>query len=181
MITRRAVLAVPAVAALAACTGGCSSAPTEQAFPTTTHASGRARRVVDVLRAEHAAQPGPSRYTPTSGEPWCADFVSWVERASGRPLANPNSGGGWRIPGTMTLLDHLRDTGAWHAWGDGYRPVPGDIAIYDGNPFGQHTNYVLALDGDEMTTCGGNEDGRIRVTRHRLDADLHCLGFGHRP
>lgn len=176
-LTRRAVLGLP-VAALAP--AGCSPSSTTLAFPPTPAGlDARRRTLVDVLRAEHAAQPGPAKYTPVDGEPWCADFVSWVERASGSPLRNPNSGG-WRIPGTMTLLEHLRDTGAWHPAGSGYRPVTGDIAIYDGSPFGQHTNYVLTLDGDQMTTCGGNEDGAIRVTRHRLDEGLHLLGFGHR-
>lgn len=180
-IGRRAVLALPVVAALAlaGCSGG--SADTTVPFPDVpaTGLTPRARRVVDILRAQHAAQPPASTYTPVTGEPWCADFVSWVERAAGRPLRNPNSGG-WRIPGTMTLLDHLRDTGAWHPAGSGYTPVTGDIAIYDGSPFGQHTNYVLTLADGRVTTCGGNEDGAIRVTRHRLDDDLHLLGHGHR-
>ncbi|WP_409484334.1 CHAP domain-containing protein [Arsenicicoccus dermatophilus] len=186
-VGRRDLLALTAGALVL---GGCSrlpgvhpAAPTPPPFPDLSRATltPHQRKVLDVLRAEYAAQPPPSRYTPVQGEPWCADFVSWVERASGAALRNPH-GGGWRIPGTMTLLEHLRDTRAWHPAGSGYVPVAGDIAIYDhGGSFSQHTNYVLGLAGGVLTTIGGNEGGRsIRLSSHPFDERLVCLGFGHR-
>ncbi len=51
--------------------------------------------------------------------------------------------------------------------------------LYD-NEFriGQHTNFVVAVDGDTATTVGGNELGKIRV--HDLDwlSDGAVVGFG---
>ena len=183
MTTRRSLLLAPAALALAACARG--TAPTQEATPVpfpSVSASGRAGRRLAVLRQQYQQQPGRSSFTSVADEPWCADFVSWVERASGRALVNPNSGG-WRIPGTMTLLDVLRSEGTWHSRSGGFVPAADDIAIYDGNgPFGQHTNYVLGLSGGRLTTIGGNEPGgqNITISSHAYDTSLEVLGFARR-
>ncbi|MEU1207983.1 hypothetical protein [Nocardia sp. NPDC005825] len=64
-------------------------------------------RVVDVLRQQFEEQSGRDKYSEGIAEPWCADFVSWVMRAAGQPLHNPNSGS-WRIPGVYTLEEYYR-------------------------------------------------------------------------
>ena len=51
--------------------------------------------------------------------------------------------------------------------------------LYDrSSGFGQHTNIVVAVDGESAVTVGGNEMGRIRV--HSLDwrSDGGVVGFG---
>ncbi|OMB87548.1 CHAP domain-containing protein [Mycolicibacterium conceptionense] len=134
-------------------------------------------RIVDVLQAQYDAQPGGSHFSEGVEEPWCADFVSWVLNEAGQPLTNPNSGS-WRIPGVYTLQEYYQAAGRF-AEPDGYRPRTGDVVMYaDGSPLGLHTNFVVAVDDNGITTVGGNEAGGIRV--HTLDdAEMAgILGFG---
>ncbi|ACY22279.1 CHAP domain containing protein [Gordonia bronchialis DSM 43247] len=109
-------------------------------------------------------------------EPWCADFVSWTMREAGVPLRNPNSGS-WRIPGVANLTDHLRDVGRLRP--ATYRPTPGDIVLYDKpSPMGQHTNVVVAVAGDEITTVGGNERDGVTLRTYRQGSDPGIIGYG---
>ncbi|CQD10478.1 hypothetical protein BN970_02067 [Mycolicibacterium conceptionense] len=134
-------------------------------------------RIVDVLQAQYDAQPGGSHFSEGVEEPWCADFVSWVLNEAGQPLTNPNSGS-WRIPGVYTLQEYYQAAGRF-VTPDGYRASTGDVVMYaDGSPLGLHTNFVVAVDDNGITTVGGNEEGGIRV--HTLDdAEIAgILGFG---
>ncbi|MFD4294560.1 CHAP domain-containing protein [Rhodococcus sp. NPDC058505] len=150
------------------------------AFPDIDRAalSAEQARVVDLLAAEHDAQRPGTFYAEGVTEPWCADFVSWIMREAGMPLSNPNSGH-WRIPGVYTLQEYYESQGRFEAAEAGYRPVVGDVVLYDNTSWvGQHTNIVVAVDGGTATTVGGNEMGRIRV--HRIDwaSDSAVVGFG---
>ncbi|MGW0175582.1 CHAP domain-containing protein [Rhodococcus sp. NPDC003322] len=134
--------------------------------------------VVDLLEAEHDAQRPGTFYSEGVKEPWCADFVSWIMREAGQPLSNPNSGH-WRIPGVYTLQEYYQSEDRFEPVGGGYRPVVGDVVLYDNSSWvGQHTNVVVAVDGDTATTVGGNEFGKIRV--HTVDwaEDSAVVGFG---
>lgn len=134
-------------------------------------------RIVDVLQAQYDAQPGGSHFSEGIEEPWCADFVSWVLNEAGRPLSNPNSES-WRIPGVYTLQEYYQAAGRF-AEPAGYRPRIADVVMYaDGSPLGLHTNFVVAVEGNAITTVGGNEEGGIRV--HTLDdAEMAgILGYG---
>ncbi|MFV8054339.1 CHAP domain-containing protein [Mycobacterium sp. 48b] len=133
-------------------------------------------RVVDVLQAQYDAQPGGSHFSEGVEEPWCADFVSWVLNEAGRPLSNPNSGT-WRIPGVYTLQEYYQAAGRF-AGPDEYRPRTGDVVMYaDGSPLGLHTNFVVVVDDNAITTVGGNEEGGIRV--HTLDEAEIAGIFGY--
>ena len=144
----------------------------------TTALSPQQAHVVELLEQEHDAQRPGTFYSEGVKEPWCADFVSWIMREAGMPLSNPNSGH-WRIPGVYTLQEYYESVGRFEPIGNGYRPKTGDVVLYD-NEFrlGQHTNFVVAVDGDTVTTVGGNELGKIRV--HDLDwqSDHAVVGFG---
>ncbi|ORJ92034.1 CHAP domain-containing protein [Prescottella equi] len=135
-------------------------------------------KVVGLLENEHREQRPGTFYSEGVKEPWCANFVSWVMREAGEPFSNPNSGS-WRIPGVYTLQEYYESQGRFEPIGNGYRPKTGDTVLYD-NEFriGQHTNFVVAVDGDTATTVGGNELGKIRV--HDLDwlSDGAVVGFG---
>lgn len=140
-------------------------------------------RIVDLLADQHDAQHPGTFYSEGVEEPWCADFVSWVMREAGVPLANPHSGH-WRIPGVYTLQEYYEQTGRFEPAGSGHRPQVGDVVLYHSAVgFGQreHTNIVVAVDGDRAITVGGNEMGRIRV--HELDwaGDGAVVGFGRLP
>ncbi|WP_043807436.1 CHAP domain-containing protein [Rhodococcus triatomae] len=137
--------------------------------------------VVDLLEAEHSEQRPGTFYSEGVEQPWCANFVSWIMREAGMPLSNPNSGH-WRIPGVYTLQEYYEGEGRFEAAGNGYRPVVGDVVLYDNTSWvGQHTNVVVAVEGDTATTVGGNELGRIRV--HTVDwaDDSAVVGFGRLP
>ena len=143
--------------------------------------SGRQRAILTVARAEWQ-HPGPAtKYSQGIDENWCADFVSWVLRHAGYPMTNPNSGS-WRIPGVLTLQSYLTTAGRFRAVGHGYRPRPGDIVVYNGGAFGQHTNLVIGVHGDTVDTVGGNQRAgfgptSITVRHSRLD-DTGVMGYG---
>ncbi|WP_037202990.1 MULTISPECIES: CHAP domain-containing protein [Rhodococcus] len=135
-------------------------------------------RIVGLLEAEHDRQRPGTFYAEGVEEPWCADFVSWIMREAGLPLANPNSGH-WRIPGVYTLQEYYESQSRFEEVGGGYRPTVGDVVLYDNSSWvGQHTNVVVAVDGDTATTVGGNEFGRIRVHTVDWTSDSAVVGFG---
>lgn len=140
------------------------------------------QRVLSVAGHEHDEPRPGTFYAEGVEEAWCADFVSWVMRESGMPLENPNSGS-WRIPGVYTLTEYYQEQGRFEPVGD-YRPAVGDVVLYEsGGPLGnvlvgQHTNIVVAVDGDSVTTVGGNEMGGIRVHDLAVGDDSAVVGFG---
>ncbi|GAB4588666.1 hypothetical protein Ntsu_64980 [Nocardia sp. IFM 10818] len=124
------------------------------------------------------AQNSGTKYSEGVDEPWCADFVSWVMREAGRPLANPHSGA-WRIPGVYTLEEYYRGEGRFEAWDSGYRPKVGDVVMYtDASPFNQHTNIVIGSDAGTIITVGGNEFGKITIHEYRPDTVSGLVGYG---
>lgn len=159
---------------------GVGTSESRPTFPTidTAGLSAQRARVVAVAGKEYTSNPGPDKYTGASNEPWCADFVSWVLNESGVPLVNPNSGS-WRIPGTFTLREFYQSTGRFRSAESGYRPRPGDVAIYD-NPgfFGEHTNIVVSGDMQSLRTVGGNEPGGIRLYTDTQVTSSGLVGFG---
>lgn len=172
-----AVLVMVAVAAVAGYRGYFehTARPAFPAVDTSQLSPGRAA-VVHVLAQEYAAQAGMVKYSEGNDEPWCADFVSWVMRESGKPFSNPNSGH-WRIPGVMTLTDYLRAQGRWEP--PDYRPEPGDMVLYDKpSPKGQHVNIVLINDNGTLTTVGGSEGHNVGLSTFTIIDDPGIRGFG---
>ncbi|MFI5719910.1 CHAP domain-containing protein [Nocardia sp. NPDC051750] len=137
-------------------------------------------RVVAAAEAEFAdPRPGPG-YSEGNSEPWCANFVSWVLRAAGMPLANPNSGS-WRIPGVYTLQEYYESRNLFVPFDPAYRPGTGDVVLYGpDSPYGQHTNIVLVAENGTLTTIGGNEDDGVRIERWEpaAVADIEIVGYG---
>lgn len=132
--------------------------------------------VVGLLEEEHQQQSPGTFYSEGVDEAWCANFVSWIMREAGQPLSNPNSGS-WRIPGVYTLTEYYQEQGRFES--TGYSPVVGDVVLYDNSSWvGQHTNIVVAVDGDTATTVGGNEQGKIRVHTVDVQSDSAIVGFG---
>lgn len=135
-------------------------------------------KTLNILKTEYAAQNPGTKYSEGIDEPWCADFVSWVLRESGRPLTNPNSGS-WRIPGVATLQEHFSEQGIFHNLGK-YLPKPGNVVIYKNGSFGQHTNFVVAVDRDEITTVGGNENDKILLQKFNPNNEkFGVVGFAN--
>lgn len=134
-------------------------------------------RVVELLRTEHELQRPGTFYAEGIDEAWCADFVSWIMKEAGLPLSNPHSGS-WRIPGVYTLQEYYQEQGRFEAVGD-YTPSVGDVVLYDNTSWaGQHTNVIVAVEGGEAITVGGNEAGKIRVHTLNYASDSGVVGFG---
>lgn len=139
--------------------------------------SGVQRALVDLARETLGEKPESFYENVPLNEPWCANYVSYLYKEIGLSFVNPVTGG-WRIPGIYTLRDYLTINGYWR--GLDYRPVVGDIAIYDKGLFGGHTNLVLKVDGDKMITIGGNEDNEVKIREFNYrDPTYGLVGFGH--
>ena len=137
-------------------------------FPTYDEGQLSATRadVIKIIEQEYRNPRNILEYSDGIDEPWCADFVSWVYNSAGHKFKNPNSGG-WRIPGVSTLKEYFEAENHWHDKDSGSIPEPGDVIIYNGGIFGQHTNIVVSVYYDEITTVGGNENGKIMM--HKID------------
>lgn len=150
------------------------------AFPDidATGLSADQRTLLEILKREYEANPSGTKYSEGVEQAWCANFVSWVYREAGKPLANPHSGS-WRIPGTYTLREYYESIDALELADSGYEPKIGDIMLYDNpSPFGQHVNIVIKNDDGVVTTIGGNEPGGIRIFEHdRIEAN-GFIGYG---
>lgn len=138
----------------------------------------RRQKILTIAKKEYEQPHQPTYYSQGIKEAWCANFVSWVYMKAGREFSNPNSGS-WRIPGTMTLLDYFRDIGKWHKYNSNIKHMPGDVVIYDnGSFFGQHTNIVAAVNGDEIITIDGNSRNKIRLNKYNWsEKKANILGY----
>jgi hypothetical protein len=121
--------------------------------------SERRQAVLRSVRDEFEQPQTGTYYAEGMVEPWCADFVSYVMREAGMPLANQHTGS-WRIPGIYTLQEYFAGNGQWQNSG---LPQPGDVVIYDKGLFGGHTNFVVGIDGNFIYTVGGNEGNMIML------------------
>lgn len=174
LVTLAATLAVVAGSAIGIYRSR-TSAPAFPVVDTTAMSPGRAA-VVRILGQEYTEQAGMVKYSEGNDEPWCADFTSWVMRASGKPFANPNSGH-WRIPGVLTLTSYLKDEGRYET--RDYSPQPGDMVLYDEpSPKGQHVNIVLINDNGILTTVGGGEGRGVGLSTYTAADDAGITGYG---
>ena len=150
-------------------------------FPTISANLSKTRQnILSIAQHEYENPQSPETYITGNWEPWCADFVSYIYKEAGYPFSNPNSGS-WRIPGIYTLRDYFIATERWHPFGS-YTPEPGDVVIYDGGIFGGHTNLVISVAGNEITTLGGNEGDKINLMRFNFqDPKYGIQGFGVIP
>ena len=125
--------------------------------------------------------PGSNRgpdiddFTGGRAEPWCADFVSWVVRAAGRPLSGGEDG--WRIAWTGGVRD-------WFAARGRFRerlvadPRPGDVVWFVHG----HVGIVTGVRGTTLETVEGNSGNAVRARaypRWRMNPDIG--GFGRLP
>lgn len=137
--------------------------------------------VVDVAKRELAAWNGgaqdPSKFGGGSN-PWCAFFISYIFKEAGQPL---NKGGGDGVIGSAQgILDYAIQNGFYHPKGEqGFKPQPGDVAIYkEGiSPYPSHVNLVISYDGVSIyTSIGGNESDQIKQSTHSINAP-YLTGF----
>lgn len=148
------------------------------------------QRVFNIIKQEYDKDPKyfdatVMKYTEDIRESWCADFISWTYLQADTQLINPHSGY-WRIPGVLTLQTYFRDNGAYTSVDSGYIPKLGDVAFYIGsqtpdNTSDEHAAFVIAVDGDKITTLGGNEGTgvmRLRTETIQQNKDKGLVGYG---
>lgn len=138
------------------------------------------QKIIALTSQEYAKKPVSfdarvMAYSQGAKEPWCANFVSWIMHEAGVPFHNP-AAGSWRIAGVGVLQDYYKQKDAYEEAGS-YRPKVGDVAIFRHNR--SHANIVIAVQGDTMTTIGGNETGHLRIHTQPFSKHSEGLsGFG---
>jgi len=132
---------------------------------TCTGATGGA--VLDIALKELAAKISETstpenylKYTDGVAEPWCADFMSWVFKQSGKPFTGGASGG-WRIAMASGMRDWFKTNGVWvdatAANIQSNPPKPGDVIYYTS----EHLNMVVSVNGTEAKIVGGNQSNAV--------------------
>jgi len=91
------------------------------------------------------------KYTDSTLEYWCADFVSWVYNQAGSPFTGGLSGG-WRIASVDGVRSWFKANGTWTDNGPGVKPKPGDVYTMGIS----HTGIVEKVEGDTIFTISGN-------------------------
>jgi len=120
-------------------------------------------KIVQIAQSELALwtagtlKPGTDyqKYTYGTAGDWCAWFVSYVLKEAGHPV-DTSTTPDW--PSVSQFLNESQTIGfAVHLKGDGYKPKPGDFALYDDH---SHINIVVGYDEQgQMLTIGGNQAG----------------------
>ncbi|WP_433467833.1 CHAP domain-containing protein [Spirillospora sp. CA-128828] len=135
-----------------------SGTPLTGTSPVLQGGDGSAARVISVARSligtgdRGGRDNNLNQYNQYNGEPWCADFVSWVIDKAGATKAY------WNSP-TGTPAHRWAGVWQWQAAAGRTLPVsearPGDLAIYGD---GDHINIVVRnLGQGRLSTIGGNQ------------------------
>lgn len=96
--------------------------------------------------------PEIDKYTDSTLEYWCADFVSWIYKTAEMPFSGGASGG-WRIASVSSMKDWFSANGQYFSQGDSnYIPKPGDVVFYSYS----HVDIIVAINEDTIVTIGGN-------------------------
>lgn len=146
--------------------------------------------ITSIALAEYAKSPveydsNVLKYTNGSRDAWCASFISWVYKESGKPFT-----GGWpenwqqkSVLSMQAWFKAGKNGSEYFEAGKG-TPRPGDVAFYIGaqTPDGgstRHVNIVISVEGNTMTTVGGNESDSIKKTQRDIKlGDNGLVGFG---
>jgi hypothetical protein len=169
-LAKRIAAANKAYGDFASGAGNPSSAPPT---PTDTASCGGSGSIVAIAQAELAKRvledpigcdagnpstPGDcgkevNKYTDSTLEYWCADFVSWVYKQAGTPFKGGSSGG-WRIASVEGVQAYMERSGTFHTNGqDSPDPKPGDVYVINN---GEHIGIVVKVEGNKLYAISGN-------------------------
>ena len=95
--------------------------------------------------------PNVDKYTDSTLEYWCADFVSWVYKEAGKPFTGGSSGG-WRIAAVSSVQAWFEEHATYTKNGPDVIPKPGDVYIMGIS----HTGIVEKVEGNKIYTISGN-------------------------
>ncbi|MES2876045.1 MAG: phage tail tip lysozyme [Patescibacteria group bacterium] len=129
--------------------------------------------------SEGSCGPEVDKYTDKHLEYWCADFVSWVYKQSGRSFTGGASGG-WRIAAVSSIESWFKANGTWVNNGPGVIPNPGDVYTMGISHTGivekVEDNIVYTISGNTATDNTGNGNGVGRGSYPVGSSDI--LGYG---
>ena len=129
-------------------------------------------RIVEVPAGSNTG-PGIIDFTDGNAEAWCADFVSWVLQAAGRPFTGGASGG-WRLAWTLDVRGWFVERGMFRdrLVAD---PQPGDVVWFT---FG-HVGIVRRATPTTIDTIDGNSNDAVSEhTYHNWRLNPKIGGFG---
>lgn len=124
------------------------------------------------------------------GEPWCADFASWVYKTAGLPFSGGSSGG-WRVASAYLPIQAANIT--WTSKSENkFPPQPGDFIFvhYDSGTGGgsidgkliTHTGLIISIDGSKITTIEGNVGHSnilsLSYTDYNSNGNGEIMGWG---
>lgn len=122
-------------------------------------------------------------YTGGRSEPYCAHFVAWCFRESGRDLPGdvpPNK----KTANPLASVAHMERVFGEHGWLF-KEPQPGDVVFYsnrglsDRGP-GRHVGLVIETDAKTITTVEANWSDAV-VKRKVSRTDPRIVQYGRRP
>ncbi|MDA8297077.1 MAG: CHAP domain-containing protein [Actinomycetota bacterium] len=96
-------------------------------------------------------------------EEWCADFAAWVWQRAGAKVVYQFINGDLNSSSASFYEWGVR-THTWHPVGSGYRPKPGDVAVYGLRPralYAAHVAVVIATPHGARGPTAVNGDGDI--------------------
>jgi cell wall-associated NlpC family hydrolase len=115
------------------------------------------------------------RYSGGRKEPWCANFVGWAYKQSGKQLP----GGG--SPSVQIMEDKMKNAGQWARRG-ARQPQPGDVIFFAnrggtdrGN--GRHVGIVSHVSGGQVFTVEGNAGNAVATRSYALN-NPRITGYG---
>lgn len=88
------------------------------------------------------------------GEPWCAQFASWVARQAGTPLGSQGQG----FSSVADVWSWAQQTGRAIPNGPGVVPAPGDLIVFGD----EHVGIVTGVQPNgDIDTVEGNYDNQV--------------------
>ncbi len=128
------------------------------------------------------ANGGYLKYTGGVVSPggWCDYFVSWVYREAGVPFTGGSGAKGYAMVPVPNMQAYFSNKNSFHPAGNGYVPKPGDVVIWDYKKDGvlDHVSIVVSVDGQKMTTIGGNESDQVSKREYASFDNKDVYGFG---
>ncbi|MGD0196452.1 MAG: CHAP domain-containing protein [Solirubrobacteraceae bacterium] len=89
-----------------------------------------------------------------SGEPWCAQFASWVAKQAGTPIGDQGQGSS----SVSGIWSWAQQTGRAITNGPGVVPQPGDLIVFGD----QHVGIVVGVQSNgDIDTVEGNYDNQV--------------------
>lgn len=179
------------LASVAARLGGATPVQPPQQLAQPAGGSATARGALAVALAEYAAGrgeqggnnmgPDVAKYLNGILAPpanWCAGFVSYCFKNSGRPMPYTYS------LGARDVLTQLKAKG-WEVKPDAaHPPIPGDIIVWWRNApssWEGHIGIVLSYSGGIIETIEGNKTPKVGKFTYTLGAIEQLLGFARIP